>query len=319
MRIIYFNNCWFTNVGEAFIDLGGMALLKKIFPHAQIACISAMSDYYTSNVKISWQEKKHDIKNRILGRKPSAAISVTETSKMNKFLEADYVVLPGMVATLGFLEAKSRFMIDDMVSRGCKVIFLGMGGFDYEGEELQEFSRYLEKIKPEIVITRDNKVYENYKDVVNCVKGIDCAFWSKDVFDPRGFANSLYDVVAFNRSEEPKEFSSWENPVVRPWHMQFSYNKEKFKKNILISDTPCDYLTVYANANKVYTDLVHATIVSVMYGTPVKFSPVDKRKYALDALEDLKVDEKGFLSIAEASLEKQKEDVIKEIKRNLEC
>ena len=31
MKIVYFNNCWFTNVGEAFIDLGGMELTKRIF------------------------------------------------------------------------------------------------------------------------------------------------------------------------------------------------------------------------------------------------------------------------------------------------
>lgn len=46
MKILYYNNCWFTNVGEAFIDIGAMNLLKRIFPHSQIACISEMAAYY---------------------------------------------------------------------------------------------------------------------------------------------------------------------------------------------------------------------------------------------------------------------------------
>ena len=46
MKILYLNNCWFTNVGEAFIDVGGMELARKIFPDSSIACFSAMSNYY---------------------------------------------------------------------------------------------------------------------------------------------------------------------------------------------------------------------------------------------------------------------------------
>ncbi len=39
----------------------------------------------------------------------------------------------------------------------------------------------------------------------------------------------------------------------------------------MIFDTPYDYLTVYANARMVYTDLVHTTIVYLMYETQVKY------------------------------------------------
>lgn len=47
MRVLYYNNCWFTNVGEAFIDIGGMNLLKKIFSRDQMACCSEMTTLYS--------------------------------------------------------------------------------------------------------------------------------------------------------------------------------------------------------------------------------------------------------------------------------
>lgn len=317
MKILYFNNCWFTNVGEAFIDLGGMELTKRIFAGAQMACISAMSNYYTASVKATWRDNVRDIKKHLsnIGGKREKAES--NVGQMDHHLDADYVIVPGMVATQEFLNAKSRQMIDHLRSRGCKVIFLGMGGLDYEREEVYEFSKYLDQLKPELVVTRDIVTYENYKEAANCISGIDCAFWTSDVFNPKGFQHSSYDVVSFNRSEEPAMFSAWDTPVIRPWHMQYSYQKKNYRKDILISDTPYDYLTVYANANKVYTDLVHASIISLMYGVPVKYWYIDKRSYAFDAVNHLKTDADGFMSVSEEALRAQKENVLEEIKNKV--
>ena len=43
MSILYFNNCWFTNIGEAFIDIGAIELLKQLFPGQQIINFSHMT------------------------------------------------------------------------------------------------------------------------------------------------------------------------------------------------------------------------------------------------------------------------------------
>ncbi|WP_051233586.1 polysaccharide pyruvyl transferase family protein [Butyrivibrio sp. NC3005] len=155
-------------------------------------------------------------------------------------------------------------------------------------------------------------MYKQYKDVAPCVKGVDCAFWTVDVFDPRGFADSDYDVVTFNRSEEPEIFKDANN-VVRPWHMQYQYRKEYSNETILISDTPYDYLTVYANARTVYTDLVHATIVSLMYGTPVKYWENGKRYKCFYALENLEKTN-DILKVSEESLYIQKNRIVDEAK-----
>lgn len=295
MKILYFNNCWFTNIGEAFIDLGGIELTKQIFPHAQIACISAMSDFY---VTAATNEKK-------IFQHPRKYL----TAKMNSFLEADYVVVPGMVGTLEYLNAPSRKMIDELLSRDCKLILLGLGGGGYTVEEQDAFARYLAQTNPALIITRDKEIYNNYNNFANCINGIDCAFWVRDVFNPCGFGKSDYDMVTFNRSKEPDVFNDWNYPIIRAWHNQYGYTKAYYRDNILISDTPYDYLTAYANAHRVYTDLVHASIVSLGYGVPVKYWYIDKRSYAFYALNGLQTDKEGFMSIASKDLEMQKEEI----------
>lgn len=303
MKILYFNNCWFTNVGEAFIDIGGMELTKKIFgEESKIGCLSAMTDYYVNNAP-SCNSR------RLFGNKiESEPISF----RMSDYLTADYVVIPGMVATIDYLGAPSRKMVDRLAEKGCRPVFLGLGGEQYDNSEIEALKRYFDALKPALIFTRDDDAYEYYKDVAPCVKGVDCAFYSVDVFDPRGFCDKDYDVVTFNRISEPECFKSYKN-VVRPWHMQYQYRKEYGNETIMISDTPYDYLTLYANANHVYTDLVHATIVSLMYGTPVKYWENGKRFKAFYALENLSTDGE-FLHVPEESLRKQKIRVIQEAK-----
>ena len=305
MRVLYFNNCWFTNVGEAFVDIGGMHLTRLIFPEARIACMSAMTNFYVDLAA----EKEN--KKSLFNRKSAKNIPLAD---MAVRLEADYVIMPGMFATEEYLLGAERTMIDELRKNGTKVIFLGMGGVNYNEKEVDAFKKYLEEIQPAFIMTRDKETYDNYKNVAPCVSGIDCAFWTVDEFDPRGFAGSEYDIVAFNRSAEPAEFSKWNRDVIRPWHFQSSYKSRLYNKDILLSDTPYDYLTVYANASHVYTDLVHATIISLMYGVSVKYWYFDKRSLAFDALDNLTKTPDEFFSVDASSLKTQKERLAEEIK-----
>ena len=306
MQVLYMNNCWFTNVGEAFIDIGGMELTRQIFTNANICCFSDMSWYYSVNV--AHEDKCNDFDEQIRKDFFNAA----------DFLAADYVVVPGMCATE---EAINKWpmgkMIKSFSDNGSKIIFLGMGGFYYDKQEINAFSKYLDSLNLELIVTRDGLAYESYKNDYPCSRGIDCAFWVEDVFKPKGFRKKEYDVVTFNRSTEPEMFQEWCRPIVRPWHMQFSYKAANIKRGVLISDTPYDYLSVYANANRTYTDLVHASIVSLMYGVPVKYWYIDKRSAAFEAIENLTVQDdwmtvdNGLLNIQKENI---KQDIIKRIR-----
>lgn len=302
MNIIYYNNCWFTNVGEAFIDFGGMELTRRIFKGSKIATASCMS---------AWLARKAPT---ISDCRIDNDEVFTRVASLKNYITADYLIMPGMFACKEFVNnSQDKIFVDKLVERGCKVIFLGLGGSMYDEEEIEMCSRYFEKIRPTLIVTRDKQTYENYESVAPCVSGIDCAFWIVDNYDPRGFTDKEYDVVTFNRSKEPKGLFPLSSDVIRCEHMQYSYRKEQIRDGLWISDTPYDYLTIYANAKRVYTDLVHATIASLMYETPVKYHYIDKRSYALEAIEALK-EQNGWLSVTNEELAYQKSSILRKIK-----
>ena len=254
MRILYYNNCWFTNVGEAFIDIGALNIINSLWNHPQVACISDMSDWYSNSLLQ---------RNTSRFRKPRIDVS---SAKMYEYMEADYIVMSGMFASEVYLQSPGRTMVDTLVRNGAKLILLGLGSEKYSEQERTALSRYYETTRPALIITRDQKTYESYKDCAESISGLDCAFWIKDSFDPRGFSKKRYNVYTFNRSREPEIDDRDGLDVVRPWHMQWFSSLNRFGEGYLMSDTPYDYLTVYANANRVFTDLVHATIPSLQIG-----------------------------------------------------
>lgn len=308
-KILYYNNCWFTNVGEAFIDIGAMEFIRKIFPESKIACLSPMSDYYMRYMNN--RQFKELVKNRL---KKIFLKQINYPVRMDSYLDADYIILAGMFATIAFLNSQDRLIVENLVKKGAKLIFLGLGGAEYTKVEINAFGSWLKDIKPCLVMTRDQETYKNYNAYVDCYCGIDVAFWVKDVFDPRGFSEKKYDVVTYNYTGEPKEFShDWPNEIVRPWHMQYTFRTEQLRKNLLISDTPYDYLTAYANANKIYTDLVHASIIGLQYGKEVRYSYYDKRSGALEAVEDIVKKTDGSYFVEETRLEEQKRKIEKDL------
>lgn len=297
-KILYFNNCWFTNVGEAFIDIGAMELIHKIFPQCQLINISDMNMWYFDLIS-----KREKIPNPYNGMKPAF--------HMFDFYSGDFFILAGMFVSDIFLKGETSQKILALARQGKKIIFLGLGAGTYSNEEMENFKKYVIKINPVLVMSRDNIIYENLKDIVPAINGIDCAFWVKDVYDPREAFVRKYDVVTYNRSPEPEQMKQMEN-IVRTWHMNWKFNSKNFKKNMFISDTPYDYLTIYANADRIYTDLVHATIAGLQYERKVKFERVDNRGFAIDVL-GADIDDEGFLYISESALEKKKRKIENEI------
>jgi len=299
MSILYFNNCWFTNVGEAFIDIGGMALLKKIFIDEEIVNISSMNTWYIDAIQ----------------KKENSFFSVMEYLNMGEYFLGDYVIYSGMFASEDFIGRDSYNMLISFVDRGVKPIFLGLGQSNYSLKETKKFIELIDRVKPALIVSRDDTTYNNFKDYAPSIRGIDCAFWVKDVYNPRCKLNKKYDVVTYNRSPEPEKYSTQrKNDVIRAYHFQYNFRIKNVKQNLLISDTPYDYLTLYANADCVYTDLVHATIASLQYERHVKFERVDNRGLAIDAVENLQIDEDGLLFVNAQSLEIQKKRIVTEIK-----
>jgi hypothetical protein len=315
MKIAYFNNHWFVNVGEAFIDIGAMEMLKQAFPEADVAMISNMPQYFIDESLKNIQPKS--ICERFFSKKTNEKhISTDLAYFFDRDFDADYLVMAGMFATEEFLAAGSRQVMERIVDRGCKLIFIGLGGWDYSAKEVSAFSEFLTDKKLEGFISRDSVAFNAYKNCVNqAYPGIDCAFFMSDAYSPKGFACTPYDVVAFNRTKEPEQIEGVSDNVIRPWHFQSTYDVNiHAQKNTMLSDSPYDYLTVYANAQRVYTDLVHASITSLMYGIPVKYFHDSKRSNVFEAV-GAKCNDEGFLVLDRDILAEKKSSMINNLRK----
>ena len=301
MYIINNFNCWFTNVGEAFIDLGLKNIVDNIAkknPEIKFGALSSMSNFYIGNVTDMNSPARNNIFN------------------LREYYRPDVFVMTGMCLTEEMSTKENPYATRQNVlgikQLGGEIALIGVGGYKYDKNEREHVLRVLDKIKPIVMITRDSKTYNMYKDYFDCKKGLDCAFWVKDSFDPTGMNTNEYIVSSFNRTDEPEDIACMDN-LIHPWHMQYSLSSKKTrylsKKNLMVSDSPYEYLTLYANAKKVYTDLVHATIPSLVYGTPVKYYQVDNRRDAFESLTYINYDSDGFMTLDQNKLHNQKKEI----------
>ena len=100
IRILYYGAGWPTNIGNAFIDLGAMAVLRAAAPNAQIAFASEMPRWFFGRGNQTSLQKR-------FGQffKPKSLKEISKPSVMDKALDVgsvtqcDLVVFAGM-ATL---------------------------------------------------------------------------------------------------------------------------------------------------------------------------------------------------------------------------
>ncbi len=309
MNILYYDNCWFTNVGEAFVDIGAIEIIKKLYPTAKISTISNMSNYYVLE-----KEEKNFFKKKNTTSFPFQINMIPEVWNY------DMLILAGMFMSETHLNGKVSEFVRLSKNKGAQIAFIGLGEEPIISEKvINDYRGYLCDIKPKFITTRDKKTFshlQNIEGVENLICGIDAAFWVKNAFDPRGFSRMKYDVVSFNRSSEPDIFENWDKPIIRPWHMQWASREMYFSKETFVSDIPYDYISIYANSDEVYTDLVHASIISLQYGKKVRFIPVDSRKDAVLDLGIIKNDGEKIY-VEESELEALKSKILEEIKEKL--
>ena len=94
MNIIYYGNCCATNVGEAFIDIGAMFLLKEAMPDANIIYISPMSKYYNKELR---SQKRSSGLNWMNPSLFGDGNSLASGTNLALYIKADLFVLGGYV------------------------------------------------------------------------------------------------------------------------------------------------------------------------------------------------------------------------------
>ena len=300
---------WPDNFGNVFIDLGSIQSIKEAAPDNTINQVGGLSRvlfdrYYkkgffwwipTRTIKSILGEKiSKNIKNRFTNSFINSKLNISEI-EVNKifknFLDlslhfnSDFAVLSGCILDWYLIRQFGKSLLD-LKNKNVKIIINGGGGSSYNEKVISEVRKFLKKIKPYAFISRDEVAFNNYQDLAKySYNGIDCAFFINDYFTPAKLEMPKYCVFTFDRQPEP-EIEVKDRLIVRTHHSHYCDPPKSYfeKQNTLISNLPEDYLNLYANAEAVYSDRVHACVVALSYGTPCKLYHKTPRALLFDRI-----------------------------------
>jgi len=308
-RIVYLWT-WPDNFGNVFIDLGSIQSLKEAAPEYTINQVGGLS-------RVLFEDRRYGQKKNIfrwipkrliksipyLGKRIAEidrnrfinSILTIDEQELNKMLKnfldlsiyfnSKFVVLSGCIMDWYLIRQFGKSLLD-LKNKNVKIIINGGGGSSYNEKVISEVRKFLKKIKPYAFISRDEVAFNNYQDLAKySYNGIDCAFFINDYFTPAKLEMPKYCVFTFDRQPEP-EIEVKDRLIVRTHHSHYCDPPKSYfeKQNTLISNLPEDYLNLYANAEAVYSDRVHACVVALSYGTPCKLYHKTPRALLFDRI-----------------------------------
>ncbi len=251
--ILYYGGLWPTNVGNAFVDLGALYLLSHVAPTSQIYQASRFSRFYA-------QERARG-RSRFL-RNDWRPFDVAEHA------DVDWVVVAGNVTHADFIRVEGP-TIAALVARGARLVILGGGCSLYDRGEARAFAEFMRRMRTRAFVSRDRASFELLRgDAANAFSGIDCAFYLPEAVRPLPLRLGRYVVCAFDDQRREAELDLSGQTVVRARHYSYGI-RERFRPKLdgtLVSDLPHDYLSLYAGAEVVYSDRVHACVAALAYG-----------------------------------------------------
>lgn len=294
-QIAYFGGAWPTNIGNAFVDLGSIQSLKMAAPNSRIHFVSGLPKWLFMRPDIQsrsimnrlprWLFKQTRIKNRsvIKRLRLRGSQNIKKCFDLVSAMKLDYAVVSGMNLCETFIKLFGP-TFSKLKRKKVKIIINGGGGAHYSDREVSEFRKFLERIKPYAFISRDEQSFENYRDLAEySFNGVGCAFFINDHFTPAKLELPKYVILNFDYHLEP-ELDINDRLIVRTHHSCWGrVPKSHFSKyNTLISDLPQDYLNLYANAEEVHSDRVHACVATLSFGHPCRLYSKTPRASLLD-------------------------------------
>ncbi|NQE44824.1 hypothetical protein C5S31_02215 [ANME-1 cluster archaeon GoMg2] len=256
---------------------------------------------------------------------PELNISEIAVHKMFKnyldlslFIKSDFAVLSGCILDWYIIRQFGSTLLD-LKNKGVKIIINGGGGTYYTEKVISEVRKFLKKIEPYAFISRDEIAFKNYNDLAKySYKGIECAFFLNDYFTPVNLEMPPYCVFCFDRGPEP-EIEVKDRLIARTHHTHYCDPPQSYfeRPNTIISDLAEDYLNLYANAEAVYTDRVHACVAALTYGTPCRLFYKTSRALLFDRVRAEGI-EKELTYPDTTKIEQEKEKQIKFLSEVLE-
>jgi polysaccharide pyruvyl transferase WcaK-like protein len=302
---------WAQNVGNAFFNLGGEYVLKRIYGEDQVGFFQDQPNYRT-------------LHNKFKGN-PDTYVDFLQ------YLDIDTFVLQGPVLN-GWIRQSWEKLFKTFQQRGIKVVFLSSAFFKFHDREIAAVKSFLEEYPPALISTRDDRSYGILKDWLPGVPkydGIDSGWFLNRCARPfakRADVNYIaknfdrypepeilaqdpgpkfntrvveiegrdwhlavpkrldeashkgkikaYFADLFDRRKLPAEFDG--RMVVRPEHRFFPHVTHKIYRqpNATASDEPWTYINIYANADFTLSDRVHACVATLAFGNPAMlFTP----------------------------------------------
>jgi len=176
---------WSPNIGNAFFQLGGLQLLKSILPDATFSIINEKPGYPQY-----WNPKGGNPKNYF---------------DMAAAVRSDYLVLMGPIFRPEIAEVWEE-SLEKIINKGTKIILLGVAAMRYEEEFILTYQKFLKRIHPYLLISRDEETYKRLGEFSEySYNGIDLAFFIPDYYPLNGFDNiDKYVVFNFDKTPEPK-------------------------------------------------------------------------------------------------------------------
>jgi len=283
--------------------------LKKALPEAEIHTLGGLGRRLLHECAISRYQKAYlyyvhfiPFVHGIFKKNAECSISkkhyqniFTQTNRniknffdMSLALQTEFVVVSGCTLTSQLGLFSSTLM--SLKKRNRKIILNAVGGDSYSQAEVETVREFLKELKPYAIISRDHEAFKNYRDLSeHPYDGIDAAFFVNDYFKPPKLQLPEYVVLCFDNQDEPRIDIDCDL-ILRTSHYNYPpvagpiVKKVYKRQNLMVSDNPKDYFTLYANAREVHADRVHACIATLSLGKPCKLYNRTKRALIFDRM-----------------------------------
>lgn len=286
-NIIVYGAGWIQNMGNAFIQLGSKEALEQAVPGANVHIVDGNDIPVPLSSTVNALNKAGSLPLLHFLKKPEQhrnhAVQARHI-KMSDLTKPDAIVFSGVWLSKKFLEAHKKDLLS-FKQRGIPIIFNGGGGTNYNQQEYADVKKLLEQIQPFAIISRDEKVYETYKNVIKHVySGIDVGFFSADALPhPLPFTNKP-TVYCFDRGPLPPHLKVHADTILTHHSVPgLRFNTFAHGKTFY-SEFADDYLHLYANTHTVYSDRVHACVATLAFGNKAQLIDTTPRAFLFETV-----------------------------------
>jgi len=307
IRILYYGAGWPTNIGNAFIDLGAMAILHAAVPNAHVTFASEMPRWFFGPGAKRSQIQKSRRFHFWRGDQPVEEPIMDNALDIASVTQCDLVVFSGMAMCEVFVRVNGPTILS-LSGRGVPVLLLGTGAQQYSQQEKNLYGDFLRRVRPIGFVSRDDRAYDMFADYVHqAQKGIDCGFFLSEAYTPFPLVLPAYLVAAFDSTPEPV-LDLKGRQLIRAHHDCWTPLKREHTStaNTLISDIPYDYLALYANAEEVHSDRVHTCVAALAYGRHARLYHPTPRSSLFDAVGAIEIRDR-LVQLDLQSLKRKKE------------